>query len=122
MSELLPPSISRRRKMIQRMKHDAHLSNVLDDFAVQLRMRESLAARGLMPCEYVKALQRRNRGDAYPSERLHILWALINAELWLRQFVDQRGVPDNTSPRLAAARTPMMVPANARPSQPAPIP
>lgn len=121
-SGLLPPSISQRGKMIQRMKHDAHLSDVLDDFATQLRVRESLAARGLIPQDYVDSLQRRTRGAAYPSERLHILWALISAELWLRQFVDQRGMPDTTPTRLPAARSPITVPASASASQPAPIP
>ena len=119
---LLPPSISQRRKLIQRMKHDTQLSDVLDDFAAQLRLRESLAARGLIPSDYMRALQKRSSAAAYTSERLHILWALISAELWMRQFVDQRGAPDNTPARVTAARTPMAVPATASASQPAPIP
>jgi asparagine synthase (glutamine-hydrolysing) len=119
-SSLLPPEISQRRKLIQRMKHDAALSDVLDDFAAQLRLRESLMARGLVPAEYVAALQKRGGSAAYSSERLHILWALICAELWLRQFVDQRGAPDTA--RFATARAPMTVPASANASQPAPIP
>ena len=119
-SGLLPPQIAQRRKMIQRMKHDTSLSDVLDDFAAQLRLRESLTARGLMPAEYIASLQKRSRDTAHSSERLHILWALICAELWLRQFVDQRGALDTT--RLPMARTPMTVPARANASHPAPIP
>jgi asparagine synthase (glutamine-hydrolysing) len=119
-SGMLPPDISQRRKLIQRMKHDARLSDVLDDFAAQLRLRESFVARGLVPAEYLAALQKRRRSAAYSSERLHILWALICAELWLRQFIDQRGMPDTA--RLPTARAPMAVPASANASQPAPIP
>jgi asparagine synthetase B (glutamine-hydrolysing) len=124
-SDLLPPEISQRRKMIQRMKHDAQLSAVLDEFATQLRLRESLAARGLLPTEYMATLQKRANGAAYSSERLHILWAMISAELWLRQFVDRRGAPDTSRippSRAPTARQPIDVPASASANQPAPIP
>jgi asparagine synthase (glutamine-hydrolysing) len=91
LKDLLPPEMSRRRKLIQRMKHDTQLSDVLDDFATELRVRESLAARRLVAPEYLASLQKRSRGSAYSSERLHILWAMVCAELWLRQFIDERG-------------------------------
>jgi asparagine synthase (glutamine-hydrolysing) len=120
MRDLLPTEISQRPKVIQRLKHDTQLSQVLDDFAAQLQLPESLASRGLLPREYVSTLQERSQGAAYPSERLHILWALISAELWLRQFIDQRGVPAGS--RAPAARRPMAAPASASASQPAPIP
>jgi asparagine synthase (glutamine-hydrolysing) len=109
--EVLPPEISQRRKMIQRMKHDSQLSEVLDEFAAQLRLRESLTARGLLPADYLATLQKRAKGAAYPSERLHILWAMISAELWLRQFVDRRGALDTS--RVPTARQPINVPASA---------
>jgi hypothetical protein len=93
---------------------------VLDEFAAQLRLRESLAARGLLPADYLATLQKRANGAAYSSERLHILWAMISAELWLRQFVDRRGALDTS--RIPTARQPIKVPASASASQPAPIP
>lgn len=120
MHTLLPPEISQRPKLIQRMKHDTQLSQVLDDFAEQLRVRESLASRGLLPAEYMRSLQKRSQNGAYTSERLHILWALICAELWLRQFIDQRGA--TTPTRSPSARRPMMAPDTASASHPAPIP
>jgi len=100
---LLPPSISQRGKMIQRMKHDTALSDVLDDFASSLRLKESLAERGLLPVQYLSALQSRSRSTPYSSERLHILWASLCAELWLRQFIDERGA---TPPELSKAAAP----------------
>jgi asparagine synthase (glutamine-hydrolysing) len=101
--ELLPPGMSQRGKMIQRMKHDTTLSDVLDDFARDLRLKESLADRGLLPAGYLSALQDRSRGTAYSSERLHILWASLCAELWLRQFIDERGA---VAPELSNATPP----------------
>jgi hypothetical protein len=118
---LLPPAMWQRPKMIQRLKHDTQLSQVLDDFAAQLRVRESLAARGLLSAEYMKELQTRTPSAAYSSERLHTLWALISAELWLRQFIDQRGSPA-AAPRAPTARKPIAEPAIASASQPAPSP
>ena len=120
MAGLMPPSMAGRRKGIQRLRHDSRLSDVLDDFAGQLRLRVSLSERQLVPAEYIASLQSRRRNASYSSERLHILWALICAELWLRQFIDQRG--RHEAPRLATARAPMNEPAMARPSQPTPTP
>jgi hypothetical protein len=96
--DLLPPEMSARGKLIQRMKHDALLSDVLDDFAMELRLDQSLSARRLVAPEYLASLRRKSRQAAYSSERLHILWAMVCAELWLRQFIDERGavVPDST--------------------------
>ena len=118
--ELMPVQLSQRRKLIQRMKHDIRLSEVLDEFAGRLRLQSSLAERGLVSGDYLRSLQTRNAGAAYSSERLHILWALISAELWLRQFIDQRGADGGRHAPMA--RTAMTVAASARVSQPAPSP
>jgi asparagine synthase (glutamine-hydrolysing) len=118
--DLMPEPLVSRGKMIQRMKHDIVLSEVLDAFASDLRLRSSLSARGLLADEYLRRLQRRDPGTAYSSERLHILWALISAELWMRQFVDQRGA--GLGRHAPKAREAMKVAATARVSQPAPMP
>lgn len=98
--DLLPGEMSGRGKLIQRMKHDAALSDVLDDFATDLRLRESLSTRGLVAPEYLASFRRASRKTAYSSERLHILWAMVCAELWLRQFIDERGAagPELSNP------------------------
>jgi asparagine synthase (glutamine-hydrolysing) len=118
--DLMPLQLSQRRKLIQRMKHDIRLSEVLDDFAGQLQLRASLAERDLVSSDYLRMLQKRDAGAAYSSERLHILWALISAELWLRQFVDQRGAGGTRQAPIA--RDAMTVAARARVNQPAPMP
>jgi asparagine synthase (glutamine-hydrolysing) len=97
--DLLPAEMSARGKLIQRMKHDAALSDVLDDFATNLRLRESLSSRRLIAPEYLAGFHRKSRRAAYSSERLHILWAMVCAELWLRQFIDERGAAGPESPK-----------------------
>jgi hypothetical protein len=120
MRDLLPPEVYGQRKTIQRLKHDAELSDVLDAFASELRLRESLHERGILDGDYVKRLQQRRNGEAYSEERLHILWALICARLWIRIFLDQRGKVGGDQLRMA--REPMSVPASASSSQPMPSP
>jgi asparagine synthase (glutamine-hydrolysing) len=92
-ADLLPPALSARGKAIQRLRHDRELSDRLDEVAGSLDLDAALASRGLLPPEYVRRLRARAAGAAYTTERLHTLWALICAELWLRQFVDDRGRP-----------------------------
>jgi hypothetical protein len=65
----------------------------MDALAESLDLDAALSSRGLLAPEHVKRLRSRSGGAAYSSERLHALWALACAELWLRQFVDDRGRP-----------------------------
>jgi len=65
----------------------------LDSIAVSLDLDRALGARGLFSADYVSRLRQRAAGTAYSSARLHTLWALVCAEIWLRQFVDGRGIP-----------------------------
>lgn len=109
-ADMLPAEMSARGKLIQRMKHDAALSDVLDDFAMELRLRESLSARRLLGPEYFASIDRKSRKTAYSSERLHILWAMVCAELWLRQFVDERGAAGPEFSKATAAAHPASSP------------
>jgi asparagine synthase (glutamine-hydrolysing) len=104
--DLLPPEMSARGKLIQRMKHDVALSDVLDDFAKELRLPQSLSCRRLLAPDYLATLQRRSRKNAYSSERLHILWGMVCAEVWLRQFIDERGAAEPESAKSLAQATP----------------
>jgi hypothetical protein len=92
-ADLLPPALVRRRKTIQQLRHDRALSDQMDALAASLDLDGALSGRGLLPPGYVKRLCVRAPGGAYASQRLHSLWALVCAELWLRQFVDERGRP-----------------------------
>jgi hypothetical protein len=90
-ADLMPPALSGRRKAIQRLRHDGELSDRMDGMAASLDLDAALASRGLLPPDFVRRLRARPAGGAYSTERLHALWALISAELWLRQFIDDRG-------------------------------
>lgn len=92
-ADLLPPVFSGRRKAIQRLRHDRELSDRMDEMAASLDLDAALASRGLLPPDFVRRLRARPEGGAYSTERMHSLWALISAELWLRQFIDDRGRP-----------------------------
>jgi asparagine synthase (glutamine-hydrolysing) len=92
-ADLMPPAVSGRRKAIQRLRHDGELSERMDEMAASLDLDAALASRGLLPPDFVRRLRARPAGGAYSTQRMHSLWALISAELWLRQFVDDRGRP-----------------------------
>ena len=92
-ADLLPPTLTNRPKAIQRLRHDPRLSDTVDGVADSLNLNNSLHERGLVTPDYVQRLRSRSSGTAYSQARLHTLWPLICAEIWMRQFVDQRGAP-----------------------------
>jgi asparagine synthase (glutamine-hydrolysing) len=88
---LMPESMLRSRKTIQRFRHDGALSGAFIRIATELDLARSLSARKLVRSDYVSQLTSRGPGEALSAERLHTLWGLICAELWMRRFVDRRG-------------------------------
>jgi hypothetical protein len=88
---LMPEAMLRSRKTIQRLRHDSALSDAFGRIAKALDLARSLADRKLLAGDYVWNLAERGPGGALSPERMHTLWALICAELWMRQFVDGRG-------------------------------
>ena len=88
---LMPEAMLKSRKTIQRFKHDGALSDAFDRIARELDLARSLSDRKLMDSDYVWSLTERPAGGAMSAERMHTLWGLICAELWMRQFIDRRG-------------------------------
>jgi asparagine synthase (glutamine-hydrolysing) len=88
---LLPAEIVRRPKAIQRVRHDARLSEILDDMAASLLDDATVRRRGLIDPAYLADLRRRPARSAYSTERLYRLWTLVSLEIWCRQFLDARG-------------------------------
>ena len=86
MSERLPKEILTRKKMGFPVPIGAWLrgpfSAVVDEYVLSARSLE----RGIFNAEYVRELVARHRGGENHSERL---WALINFEIWQRQFIDR---------------------------------
>ena len=92
-ADLLPPSFTRRSKAVQRLRHDWKLSDAVDKLAGHLDLDHALQDRGLVARGYVARLRSRATRSAYSRARLHTIWPLISAEIWMRQFVDNRGAP-----------------------------
>src|SRR4029453_611843 len=84
---LMPETMLTSRKTIQRLRADAPLSDAFDRIETEPALARSLADRKLLSQEYVWSLAERGEGGSISSERMHTLWALICAELWMRQFV-----------------------------------
>jgi asparagine synthetase B (glutamine-hydrolysing) len=96
---LLPPAILATGKSFNRLKHDTHMSEVLDRLAEDLLSRAAIAERGLFEPSYVTRLRRRTAGRPYSQERAYRLWSLLLTELWARAFLDERGAaPRETLP------------------------
>lgn len=89
---LLPPDAARRRKTLQRLKHDERFSSVVDQMADELLDQETVLNRGLFDLQTVDQLrQRPANGKPYSTPQLYRLWTLIETEMWCRMFLDQRG-------------------------------
>lgn len=93
---LLPDTILKAGKSFNRLKHDAHLSRVLDRLADQLLSASAVKERGLVNPSYVEALRRRSEGKPYSQERAYRLWSLLLMEMWSRMYLDSRGAPPST--------------------------
>lgn len=90
---LLPASILNYGKSFNRLKHDLHLSAVLDAMAEKLLSRTALLERGLFNPDYVARLRDRRADQRYSQERVYRLWSLILTEMWSRMYLDARGAP-----------------------------
>ena len=92
-ADLMPEAMRRSRKTIQRLRHDTRLADAFDAIARDLDLARSLQDRRILDGAYVRNIVTRGAGGAMSAECMHTLWALICAELWLRQFIDRRGQP-----------------------------
>jgi asparagine synthase (glutamine-hydrolysing) len=94
---LLPPSILSYGKSFNRLKHDLHLSAVLDRMAEELLDDATVLARGLFDPSYVKRLRQRPAAKPYSQERVYRLWSLLLTEMWSRIYLDGRGTEPSTA-------------------------
>lgn len=85
MADRLPKEILTRKKMGFPVPVGAWLcgrfTHLLDEYALSPRAME----RGIFDADFVRELVARHRAGENHSERL---WALINFEIWHRQFID----------------------------------
>jgi asparagine synthase (glutamine-hydrolysing) len=90
---LLPESILSFGKSFNRLKHDLHLSAVLDQLADRYLPRQAVVDRGLFDPAYIESLRSRPTDKPYSQERVYRLWSLILTEMWSRMYLDNRGAP-----------------------------
>ena len=99
MKGLLPEAILKRPKMGFPVPVGAwfrgRFGRVLDDYVLSARAR----GRGIFERAYVERLVAEHRAGADHSSRL---WALVNFEMWLRQFVDGEEAAARPEPAEAA--------------------
>lgn len=95
---LISDSILATGKSFNRLKHDAHLSDVLDRMADDLLAPALVRERGLFDPAYVARLRQRRAGIPYSQERAYRVWTLLLTELWMQTFVDRRGAAPSVPP------------------------
>jgi asparagine synthase (glutamine-hydrolysing) len=88
---LLSPGILATGKSFNRLKHDTHMTEVLDHLADDLLSRAAVTERGLFEPAYIARLRRRAPGRPYSQERAYRVWSLLLTEMWARLFLDGRG-------------------------------
>jgi asparagine synthase (glutamine-hydrolysing) len=93
---LLPESILSYGKSFNRLKHDLHLSAVLDRMADGLLNNGTVSERGLFEPSYITRLRQRPAGKPYSQERVYRLWSLLLSEMWSRIYLDGRGAEPGT--------------------------
>src|SRR6185436_11383092 len=85
MKGILPPSILTRPKMGFPVPVGAwfrgEYSSIVDEYVLSERAK----ARGIFEPEFVRSLVNRHKAGEDHTERL---WALVNFEVWQRQFFD----------------------------------
>jgi asparagine synthase (glutamine-hydrolysing) len=91
-ADLLPEAMRGVRKTIQRLRHDRRLTEALEPLLCDLDLARSLADRGLVVAEDIAPLFEHDADGVLSSERVHALWSLACAELWMRMFIDRRGL------------------------------
>lgn len=116
---LISPSILATGKSFNRLKHDTHMSEVLDRLADRLLAPEAVRARGLFDPAYLARLRRRPAHRPYSQERAYRLWSLLLTEMWALLYLDGRGAaPTQPAPPVRRLNS-AAVPAGPAPGAPA---
>jgi asparagine synthase (glutamine-hydrolysing) len=92
MKDVLPKSILSRTKMGFPVPIGAWFRGAYSAVVDEYVLGERALARGIFDPDFVQGLVRRHQAGEDHSERL---WALVNFEIWQRQFFD--GEADDTS-------------------------
>jgi asparagine synthase (glutamine-hydrolysing) len=98
--DLLPDSILRRGKAIQRLDVHGTMGAVLADLAGQWLVGSAIEEHHLLTASQLRELRRTRDGARQNREAAHLLWSVLSLECWARQFL---GARVNTSAGVNAA-------------------
>jgi len=88
---LVPESILKRKKSLQRLRHDLRLTEVLEGLSADLLSPAAVAARGIFRPAEVERIRRRPGRGRYSKEQAYSLWSLLLTEIWAQLYLDNRG-------------------------------
>ena len=88
---LVPESILKLKKSLQRLRHDDRLTEVLATLSADLLSPQAVAARGIFKPAEVERVRRRPDHGLYSREQVSSLWTLLLTEIWAQLYLDGRG-------------------------------
>lgn len=88
---LVPQAILERKKSLQRLRHDAQLTGVLEELADSLLSPAAVSARGIFRATDVERIRRRGADRLFSKPQISALWSLLLTEIWAQSFLDNRG-------------------------------
>src|SRR5436305_14783597 len=94
MKSVLPREIQKRRKIGFTVPMGAWLRGPYRQVVYEYVLGERAATRGIFKPQYVRELVARHQAGENHTERL---WALINFEIWQRQFFDGEAASERAS-------------------------
>lgn len=103
-ADLLPESIRRRPKAIQRVHGQHTLGHVVAATAERWLYESSLERHGLLTAAYLRRLRTEAGVALRNREAADRLWTVLSLECWAHQFLDLRGEP---LPVVAAQKAPL---------------
>jgi asparagine synthase (glutamine-hydrolysing) len=105
MQGVLPQAILQRRKMGFPVPVGAWFRGAFRSIVDEYVLSERTLARGLFAPDFVRRLVAEHQaGVGNHTERL---WALVNFELWLRQFIDDERAAETASPLMETVAAPV---------------
>lgn len=97
-ADLLPMSIRKRKKAIQRLDVQGAMGAVLSDLAGEWLMDSAIEEHQLLTPNQLQVLRRERDRARQSREVAHRLWSVLSLECWARHFMSARRTAPATSP------------------------
>jgi Asparagine synthase len=97
-ADLLPMSIRKRKKAIQRLDMQGALGAVLSDLAGEWLVDSAIEQYQLLTSEQLQVLRRERDRARSSREVAHRLWSVLSLECWARHFLSARRAAPTQTP------------------------